>query len=186
MKTFLCGLMALSAVALADNVVVKVVDDKGQSVPNAEVCCLLRSGAYQMAKLDKTDGAYKAQPAEECIKVFVGAAGHEAAVKKASGKAGVFDVVMKPSATKGSAVIQRAGFLPGIKGSVNPIIDSSKRLFLYTTQIGLQKGGQPAQQPIEFALNRPIDAQTATGQKFKIYIVEITQEVSLLEFTTPK
>lgn len=188
MKTTLALILSLtiSAAAVAENIVIKVTDDKGLPVQNADVVAILKSGAYQDAKVDSADGNHKCQPTEECVKVFAAAPGYEAAVKKYSGSAGTLAVTLKPNAGKGSAVVRRAGKLPGIEGWVNPKLDSSNRLSISATKIGLEEKGRPAPQRMYVSLNRPIDAQTSTGQRFKITIVDITQEVSLLEFTIPK
>jgi hypothetical protein len=186
MKMFLLGLFGLTAMAFAEDIVVTVTNDKGQPVESADVVAILKSGAYQNAKLDKADGKYKCSPTEECIKIFAGAAGHEAAVKRYSGSQGAATVALKASETKGSAVIRRSGSLPGINGGLNPVMDAKGQTYLYSTKIGLTKNGKAAPQPVQFSLDRSIDATTDTGLKFKITVLEITPQVSLLEFTNPK
>lgn len=176
--------LAISSVCLADQITVRVIDDKGAPVLNAQVACILKSGAYQDAKLDQGD--YKAQPTEECIKVFVGAPGFEAAVKKCTGAAQMVEVTLKANPAKGSTVIRKRGKLPGFDGDISPMLDSKNRLYIYATKIGLEERGKAAAQPVHFTLNHPIDAVTSTGSKFKIYVMDITPEVSLVEFTNPK
>ena len=167
-------------------VAIKLVDDAGVSVKNAQVAAILKSGAYQDALWDQASGEYRCEPTEKCIKVFAGAEGFEASSVKYPGSAGSFAVTLKKSVAKSSAVIHRSGSLPGITGTINPIFDSQKRTYLYATKIGLESKGRPAQQPLYFTLNKPVDAVSPTGGAFKIWVIDITQEVSLVEYTRPK
>jgi hypothetical protein len=185
MKTILALLFAVSSAAFAqEHIAVKVTDSAGNAVEKAQVVAILKSGAYQDTKL--VDGTFICDPTERCVKVYVAAQGYEGAVKPYSGGAGSLSVALKPSDTKNSAIIRGSGSLPPIKGTVNPMIDSSKRMYMYANKIGLETNGQPAEQPLHFALNRPISAMTPTGQRFKIWVTDITQEVSLLEYSIPK
>lgn len=176
----------LAADPAAAGIAVKVSDAQGLPVKDAQVVAILKSGAYQDAKLDAADGQFKCLPTEECVKIYAAAPGFEGAVRKCSGAAGSFAVQLKQNPAKSSAIVRRTGALPGIVGMVNPYVDSSKRTGIYADKIGLEERGRPAKQPLYFAVNRPIDAVTSTGSKFKIWVMDITQEASLLEFTLPK
>ncbi len=188
MKTIF-ALIAFSIVHVAagqnaQDVSVKVLDESGALVSKAQVAAILVNGAYQDAKLDNDE--YKCSAPVSCIKVFVAAQGFEASVKNYPPGGRSVSVTLKPSTSKNSVVIHRTGPLPGIDGDVNPKLDSSKRTYLYATKIGLYVNGRPAQQPLSFSLRRQIDASDPTGHRFKIWVVDITQEVSLLEYTMPK
>src|SRR5947207_2750030 len=56
----------------------------------------------------------------------------------------------------------------------------------HAKKIGLEKHGRPAPLPFPFTVNHPIDAKSPTGQKFKIYVVDINTQSSLVEYTQPK
>jgi hypothetical protein len=180
-----CHLLALQA-QVAQKIAVKLLDDAGVPVKGAQVAAILKSGAYQDALWDKVSGHYKCEPTEQCIKVFAAAVGHEATVARFPKDGGLFPVVLKKSPTKNSAVIRRSGLLPGIDGSINPYLDSSARTGIYTTKIGLEHKGRPALQPLYFSINKPIEAVSPTGRRFKIWVIDITQQVSVVEYTLPK
>lgn len=180
-----CHLLTLQA-QVAQKIAVKLVDDAGVPVKGAQVSAILKSGAYQDALWDKVSGHYKCEPTEQCIKVFAAAVGHEATVARFPKDGGLFPMVLKKSPTKNSAVIHRSGLLPGIDGSINPILDNSSRTYIYTRKIGLEHKGRPALQPLYFSLNKPIDAVSPTGRNFKIWVIDITQQVSVVEYTLPK
>lgn len=185
MKTIITLLLLVVSAAFAqERIAVKVSDSTGKPIENAQVVAILKSGAYQDTTLE--NGEYVCSPTEQCVKVFAAAPGYEAMVKKYSGAAGTLAVSMKASDTKNSAVIRSAGELPGIDGRINPVLDNLKRLYLYTTKIGLEANGRPAPQPLKFALGRQIDAMDSTGKDFKMWVVDITPQVSVVEFTMPK
>ena len=181
----ICHLLTLQA-QVVQKIAVKLVDDAGVPVKGAQVSAILKSGAYQDALWDKVSGHYKCEPTEQCIKVFAAAVGHEATVARFPRDGGEFPMVLKKSPTKNSAVIHRSGFLPGIDGSINPILDNSSRTYIYTRKIGLEHKSRPALQPLYFSLNKPIDAVSPTGRNFKIWVIDITQQVSVVEYTLPK
>ena len=181
----LCHLLTVHA-QVVQKITIKLVDDAGVAVKGAQVAAILKSGAYQDALWDKISGHYKCEPTEQCIKVFAAAVGHEATVARFPRDGGVFPMVLKKSATKNSAVIHRSGLLPGIDGSINPILDNSGRTYIYTRKIGLEHKSRPALQPLYFSLNKPIDAVSPTGRNFKIWVIDITQQVSVVDYTLPK
>lgn len=185
MKAPLLALLALVSTGLAAGgpIIIKVTDEKGTPVEKADVVAILKSGAYQNTKF--VNGAYVCEAPEECVKVYVGAPGREAAVTKYSGASGSVDVTLKPNAAKGSAVVRGKGSLPGIDGTVTPILDGQKT-YMYSSKIGLVLNGRAADQPLHFAMKRPIEAVSSTGKKFKIEVLDITPQVALVEFTVPK
>jgi len=182
---FLLLTLAISATGFAENLVVKVTNDKGQAVANAEVVAVLKSGALQEAKLDPADGHYKCQPAEECVKIYVAAPEHEGEVKQHPGTAGPVTVTLKPSATKSSLITRKTGVIPGVDGLIIPVFDSSGHTWLSATKFSIHDNGRKV--PIlQVSLHHQVDAVTPAGKKFKISVVDASAEASLLEYTVPK
>lgn len=163
-------------------VTVTVLGRDGKPLLNAKVALVLKSGAYQSA--DLKDGVYISLPTQQPAKVFAACEGYEAYAGNCNGQAPL-TITLAASAQKNSTVIHRRGPLPGIEGDINPILDSSKRTYVYATKIGLMSSGRPALQPLYFKLKQPIEAVSSTGSKFRIWVKEITPEVSLVEYTKP-
>jgi hypothetical protein len=109
---------AICSTGVADHIAVKITDKNGKQVANADVVAVLKSGAYQDAKLDATDGLYKCEPTEECVKIFVAAPGYEAASPRYSGNAGALTVALTPSAEKDSAIVRGRSRFPNIDGEI--------------------------------------------------------------------
>lgn len=165
--------------------IVNVLDGLNQPITNAKVSLILRSGAYQNAALD--GDKYTCATPGPCVRVYAAAPGHEAySAKVANLSSGSINVKLTPSSTKNSTLIPKVGKLDGIDGEVKPLLDSQNRLYLWTDKIGLLDGNKPALQPIKFTIGNPITAETATGKRFTIWIKDITQQVSLVEYTMPQ
>lgn len=80
----------------------------------------------------------------------------------------------------GSVIMRRTGHIPGLKGSLNPILDSSKRTYLYATNIAVEGGkGQPA----TFKVNVPFDLEDADGTVVYAVVKHIAGDISLIQYT---
>jgi hypothetical protein len=181
---FLSFVLAVTAADPAKPVAIsiKVTGEGGALLETATVAVILKSGAYQDAILN--NGVFMCQPTGRVARIYVGCEGYEGYSGPVSGQDSV-SVTLKASPVKSSVVIHRTGELTGIEGHVNPILDSFHRTYLYATKIGLVDHGKPLDQPIRFTVGRPIDAVDSTGKKFRLWIKDITQEVSLVEYTQP-
>lgn len=80
----------------------------------------------------------------------------------------------------GSITMRRTGYIPGLKGSLNPILDSSKRTYLYATNIAIDGGkGQPA----TFKVNVPFELEDADGTIVYATVKHIAGDISLIQYT---
>lgn len=168
----------------ANKIVVRVTAPDGTMIDTAAVTAILDGGAT--LELPLAGGLYSADYKGVGAKLYIAAPNHEALVKTYPKTGGVLNITLKASLTKHSVIIHSAGPLPGIAGRINPILDSLDRMYLYSTQIGLKEGQKDAKQPMSFALNQPIEAISSTGSPFKIWIVDIGQRISLVEYTMPE
>ena len=72
------------------------------------------------------------------------------------------------------------GYVPGLIGRLNPILDTSNRLYMYADNIALDGG---LQQPVRFSLKKRIRAEDRDGNRFDLKVVDIVGKTSLIEFT---
>lgn len=59
-----------------------------------------------------------------------------------------------------SVIVHGTGYIPGLTGRLNPILDTSNRTYLYADNIAINGGGQ---QPAKFAVNEPIELEDCNG-----------------------
>ena len=67
-------------------------------------------------------------------------------------------------------IAHRTGHLPGIKGRLNPKLDRLERSYLYANNVAID-GGQ--QQPVYFALNKPVRLTDSLGARATIWFREM-------------
>jgi len=82
----------------------------------------------------------------------------------------------------GSIICLGTAYMPGIKGRLNPILDTVNRTYLYANNIAIN-GGQT--QPTIFIVNQPIDLEDCDGIIMQITIKDIQGNNSLIEFVKP-
>ncbi|MCY4312397.1 MAG: putative DNA binding domain-containing protein [Gammaproteobacteria bacterium] len=80
----------------------------------------------------------------------------------------------------GSAVFaESTGYLPGLKGRINPIRDAYDRTYLYASNIAIN-GGQ--QQPVYFVAGEQLRLTDANGKEILVRVIAITGRSSLIEY----
>ena len=80
----------------------------------------------------------------------------------------------------GSAIFPNGtGYIPKLKGRLNPILDTLNRTYLYADNIAIN-GGQ--QQPVNFTFGKHLHLQDSNGTEKNIYIIDIKGNSALLEY----
>lgn len=80
----------------------------------------------------------------------------------------------------GSVMMRRTGYIPGLKGRLNPILDALKRTYLYADNIAINGGkGQPA----TFKVNVPFALEDADGTVVYATVKHIAGDISLIQYT---
>ncbi len=80
----------------------------------------------------------------------------------------------------GSILIRSTGHIPGLQGRLNPILDTSKRTYLYADNIAIDGGKN---QPATFKLNIPLELEDADGVVVYAAVKHILSGVSLIQYT---
>lgn len=80
-------------------------------------------------------------------------------------------VQMRPTRHGGSLIIpHRTGHLPGIRGRLNPILDSLDRTYLYSDNVAINDG---MQQPVHFSLDEPVRLTDSLGATATVWFREM-------------
>lgn len=93
------------------------------------------------------------------------------------------EISIHSSENVGSIICESGlGYIPGLKGRLNPILDKSNRTYLYADNIAIN-GGQS--QPASFKLNEPLDLEDCDGIIMQVTIIDIQGRSSLIEYVRP-
>ena len=80
----------------------------------------------------------------------------------------------------GSVIFPNAtGYIPGLTGRLNPILDTHQRTYLYADNVAINGG---AQQPVNFTIGQDLRLTDAEGQKIQARIIDILGRSALLEY----
>lgn len=79
----------------------------------------------------------------------------------------------------GRVTIDGTGYIAGLSGRLNPILDSSNRTYLYADNIAIEEGKN---QPVGFSLDQPVLVEDSLGNRFELNVVSITQKSSVIEY----
>ena len=92
----------------------------------------------------------------------------------------VHDIQLQMPATPvGSVTIFSTGNIPGLKGRLNPILDTSNRTYLYANNIAIDGG---VNQPGTFAVDKPFTLEDASGTVMKVIVRDIRARVAVLDY----
>jgi hypothetical protein len=80
----------------------------------------------------------------------------------------------------GSITIRRTGYIPNLKGRLNPILDTAKRTYLYAQNIAINGGeGQPA----DLKINEPFELEDVDGTIVYATVKHFAADISILQYT---
>lgn len=164
---------------------VRIVSD-GEPVGGAEVLALFPNNTWQQARSD-SDGLarLKLYTSDLPMTVFVAKEGIRATVEHGWVPAeGALAVHVETVADGGSVIFaDQTGFVPGLEGRINPILDTSNRTYIYAANVAIDGGKQ---QPAAFtAGGKPLNLVDAEGNERAVRVIAIAGQSSLLEYRIP-
>ena len=158
------------------------VHSEGTPLPGVEVLALFPNKTWQRATTDEAGNAsLDLYTAHLPMTVYAAASGYTAGLRRdwRPDKGGLLLEI--GSLPNGGAVIfpEDTGHLPGLRGRLNPIRDTSDRTYLYADNIAIDEGRQ---QPVPFRLGQALRLTDASGAELSVAIVDIIGRSALLEY----
>jgi hypothetical protein len=133
---------------------VAVKSSGGVSLNGAEVLAVARDGTFSEGRTDPEGKAELKRPDSEPVTVFCAQDGFAAFYKGDANPKTLLSITLSHKPNGGAIVISNGtGYVPGLEGRLNPILDAQSRMYFYAENIAID-GGKP--QPVEFSPGRPI------------------------------
>ncbi len=88
-------------------------------------------------------------------------------------------VTLFTSENTGSVICMSTGYIPGLEGRLNPILDTQRKTYLYADNIAINGG---VQQPAKFEVNVPFELEDSNGVVMQVRVLHIQGRTSLLQF----
>ena len=159
---------------VAEGVGVSVVvtrSDTGEPLPGVDVLMLYPNKTYRETRTNALGRAEFVLHARLPMTVLCAAEGFKAHVARDYLPRGPLEVRMRPAPGGGSRIIaKRTGHLSGIRGRLNPILDSLDRTYLYADNVAVNDGQT---QPVHFALNEPVRLTDSLGASAVLWFREM-------------
>ena len=177
-------LLSIPAAALEQSPAraVITVRSAGHPLPDADVLALFPNNTWQHATTDENGEAeVDLHTTHLPMTVFAAARGHGAHVEREwLPSQGSLAVELAPLRDGGSAIFaESTGYLPVVKGRLNPIRDKLDRTYLYASNIAIDQGKQ---QPVHFVFGEDLRLTDADGREAIVCIMDVVGRSALLEY----
>ncbi len=158
------------------------VHSKGEPLAGIEVLALFPNKTWVRATTDEAgDAALDLYTTNLPMTVYAAGSGYAAGLERAwmPSRGGLL-LELEPLEAGGGAIFaQSTGHLPGLRGRLNPIRDTSDRTYLYADNIAIDEGRQ---QPVSFRPGKPLRLTDAHGAELSVTIVDIIGQSALIEY----
>ena len=154
----------------------------GRPLPGVDILALFPNRTWVRASSDETgEAVLDLHNTNLPMTVYAAAPGYAAYVEREwVPSEGALAVELASLPQGGSVVFPEAtGALPGLRGRLNPILDTHDRTYLYASNIAIDGGRQ---QPVHFALGEELRLVDAQGVELAVRVVEILGRSALLEY----
>ena len=158
------------------------VRSAGNSLPGVNLLALFPNKTWKRAITDEDgEATVDLHTTHLPMTVFVSAPGYTAYLEREwVPSRGALAVELEVLREGGSVIFSEAtGYIPGLKGRLNPIRDTSDRTYLYASNIAIDGGKQ---QPVHFIFSEDLRLTDADGQEALVRILDIVGRSALLEY----
>ncbi len=158
------------------------VHSGGTPLPEIDVLVLFPNKTWQQATTDEAgEAAFDLYTTHLPMTVYAAAPGYAAGLKREwRPNEGGLLLELSPVQSGGAAIFpQDTGHLPGLRGRLNPILDTSDRTYLYADNIAIEEGRQ---QPVAFRFGKSMRLTDVFGAELSVTIVDITGRSALVEY----
>lgn len=160
--------------------VLEVCDDEGTPIDGATATLQADNGTTLDGTTDKVGHCSFEVKTRRVFRLLIAHPNFPAAIIDKVDPSESARVLLPRTENVGSVIMHSTGHIPGLKGRLNPILDTSSRNYIYADNIAID-GGKA--QPATFAINQPVELEDADGTVVYATIKYIAGNVSLVQFT---
>lgn len=160
-------------------VTIGVRDDQNVPIPEVDVLLVASNGTYLRARTGEDGTAAFEVAKRRTLTVFCAHPDRPAFVSPEFDPVSDFSVTLPNIEGTGSLICIRGHTtIPGLNGSMNPIHDSSARLYVYTRNIAVDGGKL---QPARFEIGKPLHFEDSGGRERFITFMAVIADCFLVE-----
>lgn len=159
---------------------VLVQDDEGTPIEGCDLALQAENGTFIQATTAFDGRAHFELKVRRPSVLLLSHQSFPAAVYEKVDPTGSIEISLRRIENIGSTIVYGTGYIPGLKGRLNPILDTSNRTYLYGNNIAINGG---AVQPANFKINEPIELEDVDGNIVYATVKHIAADVSLIQHT---
>jgi len=163
----------------ATNATVLVKDNEGIPIKGVTVTAICDNGTHKETKTTENGEAVFSFQVKRMYTLLISTIEHPAVIHENWNISENIEVLINKTNATGSTICHSACYIPGLKGRINVIQDTSYRLYLYADNIAINGG---LQQPVSFELNKPFKLEDSNGVIMAVTVKYIKGQTSLVEF----
>ncbi|MYE07648.1 MAG: hypothetical protein F4X95_02720 [Oligoflexia bacterium] len=155
----------------------------GKTIKRVNLLLLFPNKTWKEAVTDKNGEAkIYLHSTKKPMTIFAAAENYSAYLKKDWALLeGVLTIELQKLLNGGSVIFPNStGYIPGLEGRLNPILDNLNRTYLYADNIAINGGKQ---QPVYFTFGEKLHLQDSNGKEKIVYIIDIRGKSALLEYS---
>lgn len=175
------AMFSVSSVPRVDpvNASVSVVSSDGRPVAGATITAIADNDTTKGA-VTPADGVARMQiPTRRLYQLLVAHPEHPGAVIRSWDPQEDITVTLFSTENTGSLICMSTGHIPGLEGRLNPILDTSNRMYLYADNVAINGG---VQQPATFQVDVPFELEDSNGVVMQVRVLHIQGRTSLLQY----
>ncbi len=158
------------------------VHAEGRPLAGVDVLALFPNKTWQRTTTDEAGEAeFDLYTTHLPMTVYAAAPGFAAGIAREwTPRAGELLLELVPLAAGGAVIFPNGtGNIPGLRGRLNPIRDTTDRTYMYADNIAIEEGRQ---QPVSFRLDKALRLTDAFGADMAVKIVEMVGRAALAEY----
>lgn len=159
-----------------------VFDNAGNPIFKAQVSLSADNGTYLSSVTDENGSGKFTISTRRMYKVLVAHPDFQSVIFDNYDPNSDLKIELTELENVGSIIISSTGYIPGLEGRLNPILDSSNRMYIYATNIAINDGKN---QPVVFKIDEAFTLEDKHGVVMNIIVRYISNEITLMDYIKP-
>lgn len=158
---------------------VNIVNSDRQPISGASVTAIADNDTTKATSSSNDGIATFSIPTRRLYRLLIAHSDHPGAIILSWDPNDDLTVTLPSSENTGSVICFSTGYIPGLDGRLNPILDTSNRTYLYADNIAINGG---VQQPAAFKVDEPFELEDSNGVVMHVRVLHIQGRTSLLQY----
>ncbi|HAS8128781.1 TPA: toll/interleukin-1 receptor domain-containing protein [Vibrio vulnificus] len=162
---------------------ITVVSTLGEVIEGATVVAIADNNTTKSGSTGKKGVAELTISTRRNYQLLVSHPDYPGAIVQTWDSAEDLKVTLASTENTGSIICMGTGYIPGLRGRLNPILDTSNRTYLYADNIAIDGGKN---QPAIFLIDKPFVLEDCDGVIMQVRVLHIQGRTSLIQFVHAK